>query len=244
MVILNDTSNPQYKELHRIFYHNMNICRKYYISIGQFKPGMVLHHKIINCDNYEEWKIDEIVPMTKEEHSRLHMTYYKQGYGSKEANIKAHQRLKEKYESGEITIWNKGLTKETDSRIKTSPRKGKTGKDFPFLCASKKGKSGGWNKDISKDDPRYASLKKTPEQIEKSSIFMKENNPMFDPDIREKHLQSVRNPKVKQARRDKMVGRKKYTNGTEVHMFKPSEAPSGYVLYKDYYKEVKNETKN
>lgn len=156
--ILNDKNNPQYKELHHIFYSNRNKCREYYESIGEYKPGMVLHHKVFNCDNYEEWKIEEIIPMEKSEHSRLHYVVYKQGLG-KDGNLeKAHESLKKKYESGELSAWNKGLTAETDDRIKPSPRKGKTGKDFPFLCASKKGKSGGWNKGITKDDPRYESL--------------------------------------------------------------------------------------
>lgn len=240
--ILKNKSHPQYKELHHTFFTNKNACRRYYDNLGY--KGYTLHHKDICCTNYEEWKIDEIEPMTHSEHSRLHMVYYKQGLGSEESLKKGRETRKKKYASGELHAWNKGLTKETDNRIKTSPRKDKTGKEFPFLCASKKGKSGGWNKDISKDDPRYNSLKKPPEQIEISSKFMKENNPMFNPEIREKQLQAVRNPKTQQARREKITGRKKYTNGIEVHMFKLGEQPLGYVLYKDYYKEVINETKN
>ena len=171
MNIINDVSNPDRKNFLHIFRTNYNKCRKYYNDLGY--KGYTLHHKILNCNNYEEWKIDEIVPMTRSEHSKLHISIYKQGIGSKESIIKAHNVLKEKYRSGELTIWNKGLTKETDGRIKESPRKGKTGDDFPFLKASKKGKSGGWNRGITKDDARYSSLLHSDEQNEKQSEFMK-----------------------------------------------------------------------
>lgn len=149
--ILKDKTHPQYKELHRVFFNNRNACRRYYGGLG-FK-GYTLHHKIVNCTNYEEWKIDEIEPMTRSAHSRLHMMIYKQGLGSDESKKKAHDRLRELYKSGEIVVWNKGK-----KGVQVSQRKGKTGKDFPFLCASKKGKSGGWNRGITPDDPRYASI--------------------------------------------------------------------------------------
>ena len=173
--ILNDPSNPLYEELRHKFYTNRAICRRYYEEIGLYKTGMVLHHKIFNCTNYEDWKIDEIVPMTKEEHSKLHTSVFKQGIGSEESKKKAHEVLRKKYQSGELQPWNKGLTKETDSRIKESPRKGKTGDEFPFLRASKKGKPA-WNKGISKDDPRYSSLKHTEQQKTEHSIKMKQRS--------------------------------------------------------------------
>ena len=135
--ILKDKNHPQYKELHHKFFTNRNNCRKYYTDLGLYKPGMVLHHKVFNCDNYEEWKIDEIEPMDKSEHSRLHMVVYKQGLGSEASNRKAHAKLAEMYHSGELRPWNYGK-----KGVQVSVRKGKTGKDFPFLCASKKGKSG------------------------------------------------------------------------------------------------------
>lgn len=174
MKIINDKSNPDRKNFIHLFRTNYNKCRKYYNNLGY--KGYTLHHKNICCTNYEEWKIDEIEPMTHSDHSKLHMCYYSQGLGSEESKIKAHKTLKERYEKGILHAWNSGLTKETDSRIKESPRKGKTGEDFPFLKASKKGKSGGWNKGITKDDPRYSSLVKTDEQKEKSSIRMKEKS--------------------------------------------------------------------
>ena len=167
--ILKDKSHPQYKELHRIFFKNRNICRRYYDNLGY--KGYTLHHKILNCTNYEEWKIDEIEPMAHSEHSRLHMVYYKQGLGSEASIKKAHDTLNKKYKNGELIIWNKGK-----KGVQVSPRKGKTGEEFPFLKASKKGKSGGWNRGITKDDPRYSSLIHSEEQNKKASQTMKEKS--------------------------------------------------------------------
>ena len=96
--ILNNKDDPRYEQLHHIFYTNRNICRKYYNSLGY--NGYVLHHINPFCDNYEEWKIDEIVPMTKEEHSRLHISIYKQGIGSDASQKKAHDKLRDMYASG------------------------------------------------------------------------------------------------------------------------------------------------
>lgn len=144
--MLADKSHPQHKEFSHMFHENYNKCKQYYEQLG-FK-GYTLHHKIVDCTNYEEWKIDEIVPLTRSEHSRLHSVYYKQGLGATDEEKRKAMREKAAatYRAHEHIPWNKGLTKETDSRIKDSPRLGKTGKDFPFLCASKKGKSGGWNR--------------------------------------------------------------------------------------------------
>lgn len=169
--ILNNKDDPRYEQLHHIFYTNRNICRKYYNSLGY--NGYVLHHINPFCDNYEEWKIDEIVPMTKEEHSRLHISIYKQGIGSDASQKKAHDKLRDMYASGELVIWNKGK-----KGVQVSVRKGKTGKDFPFLCASKKGKSGGWNKGVH----GHPSLQHTDEQKQKQSHTMKEKSKSGDND--------------------------------------------------------------
>lgn len=232
--ILNNKNHPSYKEFSHLFRTNYNKCRKYYDNLG-FK-GYTLHHKIVNCDNYEEWKIEEIEPMNRSDHSKLHMVYYRQGLGSKESIDKAHKNLKKKYESGELHAWNKGLTKETDSRIKESPRKGKTGEDFLFLKASKKGKSGGWNKGITKEDPRYQSLKHSDEQKQKQSEFMKNNNPMFNSENKNKLKEILNNPDIQNKRIEKIKGRKRYTNGIETHMYKPGEEPEGYLLTADFKK--------
>lgn len=232
--VLKDKNHPLHDQLSHVYKTNYNICRKHYNDLG-FK-GYTLHHKIVNCTNYEEWKIDEIEPMTRTEHSKLHLVYYKQGLGSPQSIKKAHETLKKKYNSGELKPWNKGLTKETDSRIKTSPRKGKTGEDFPFLCASKKGKSGGWNRGITSDDPRYNSLKPSEEQKQRMSEYMKLNNPMLNKESVLKLKETLNKPEVQAKRLEKIVGRKKYTNGFEAHMFFPGEEPEGYYLSKDFKK--------
>ena len=236
--ILNDKSNPLYEQLSHTYNTNYNKCRKYYDELGY--KGYTLHHKIVNCTNYEEWNIEEIVPMTRADHSRLHMVYYKQGLGSPESIKKAHETLKKKYNSGELKPWNKGLSKETDSRIKTSPRKGKTGADFPFLCASKKGKSGGWNRGITPEDPRYNSLIPTEEQRQKISERMKLNNPMSDKNSVLKLKETLNKPEVQAKRWEKITGRKKYTNGVECHMFFPGNEPDGYYLIKDFNNLINN----
>lgn len=228
MKILNDKENPLYKEFIHTFRTNYNNCRKYYDNLGY--KGYTLHHKIINCTNYEDWKVDEIEPMLRSEHSRLHMVYYKQGLGSEESRRKAHETLSKKYASGELQIWNKGLTKETDCRIKESNRKGKTGEDFPFLKASKKGKSGGWNKDITSDDPRYKSLLHSEDQNKKQSEFMKNNNPMNNPEYRKKVGESKK-------------GKKKYTNGKETHIFIPGSQPNGYYTLSEFKRIKENNEK-
>lgn len=162
--ILKNKNDPNYAELHHIFYKNRALCRKHYEELGLYKKGMVLHHKILGCTNYEEWKIDEIEPMSKEQHAYLHSVIYKQGIGTQESKEKAHQRLREMYKNGELVVWNKGK-----QGVQVSPRKGKTGEDFPFLCASKKGKSGGWNRGM-KMSP------KTEEEKKKMSDVWKERS--------------------------------------------------------------------
>lgn len=141
MDILGDKTHPMYEELHHIFYTNHNIAKEYFKKLG-YDSTYVLHHKDINCNNYEMWDVNELEPMTKEDHSRLHYVYYKQGLGSDESKKKAHDTIRDKYKSGELVIWNKGLTKEDNPNL-ASKRKGKTGDDYPFLKASKKGRSGG-----------------------------------------------------------------------------------------------------
>lgn len=221
--ILSDETHPQYQELSHVYRVNYNKCRRYYDELG-FK-GYVLHHKIINCDNYEEWCIEEIEPMTRSQHSRLHMVLYQQGLGNPDNQgeiIRKRQATRAAH--GPYTAWNKGLTRSIDSRIPVSPRKGKTGQDFPFLCASKKGKSGGWNRGLS----GHPSLQHTEEWKAAQSERMKLNNPMRDEAVRQKQLETVRNPEVVARRVEKLKGRKRYTNGVVRKMFKPGEEPEGF----------------
>lgn len=225
--ILSDKNNPMYSELRHKYYKNYNICRKYYDSLGY--KGYTLHHKNVGCDNYEEWKIEEIEPMTRAEHSRLHMVFYKQGLGSEESIKKSHLALAEKYKNGEIAVWNKGLTSDIDSRV-ASPRKGKTGEDYPFLCASKKGKSGGWNKGLTKEtDERVAKYSNA--RVGKGSPkIIGENNPSKRPDVKQKIIESK-------------LGKKKYSNGIETRLFIPGDEPDGFLPTYFFSKKYKRKNK-
>lgn len=228
LAILNNKTDPNYKEFSHLYRTNYNKCRKYYNNLGY--AGYVLHHKIVNCTNYEEWKIDEIVPMTRKEHSKLHMTYYKQGLGNPEKQEEIRRKASLTRKAHHISSWNKGKTKDTDNRIKQSPRKGKTGADFPFLCASKKGKSGGWNRGTH----NLPQLKHTEEQKLYMSRLMKEKNPMANPEYRKRQKEKINDPIVQQKRREKLKGRKLYTNGKEKHYYKEDKQPNGYILMKEY----------
>lgn len=51
---------------------------EYFRAMGDWKPGMVLHHvdptlKLRDPGRYHEWKIDDLVPLTVQQHMRIHM---------------------------------------------------------------------------------------------------------------------------------------------------------------------------
>lgn len=224
LAILKDKGNPIYKDFYHLFKQNYNRCRKYYDGLGY--KGYVLHHKIVNCTNYEEWKIDEIEPLTHSEHAKIHMLYYKQGLGNPSKQLEMREKARLTRKQHNVQPWNKGKTKETDCRIKESPRKGKTGKDFPFLCASKKGKSGGWNKGLH----GLPNLRHTEEQKAYMSELMKRKNPMSDAEARRRQKERISSPEIQQKRKEKMIGRKLYTNGIEKHFYREGSQPDGYVI--------------
>jgi hypothetical protein len=86
MKILSSPSNEGYKELHHVFFTNMHKARNYYKELGLLKKGFVLHHRIMSCDNYEEWKIDELIPMSTEEHTSLHHRHKVVSQATREKN--------------------------------------------------------------------------------------------------------------------------------------------------------------
>ncbi|MDR1248898.1 MAG: hypothetical protein LBK63_06310 [Treponema sp.] len=55
---------------------NYNKARKHF-SLCKFGKSIVLHHLNPACTNYEEWNIDELVPMFTWCHSYLHNTKYR-----------------------------------------------------------------------------------------------------------------------------------------------------------------------
>lgn len=231
MEILGNKEHPMYKELHYTYYVNHNKAKAYFKELG-YDSSYVLHHIKIDCDNYEDWNVEELIPMTKKEHSYLHQVIYKQGWGSPESQKKAHDTLRAKYKSGELTVWNKGLTADVDIRV-ASPRKGKTGKDYPFLCASKIGKSGGWNRGLTKEtDERVA--KYIASRIGNGNPKIAgDNNPSKRPEVKQKISESKK-------------GKKQYSNGIEVHRYIPGQEPEGYLpsyyFSKKYRDKIKNES--
>lgn len=88
--------------------HNEGVTRPEYVGkkISEATKG-----KIISPETIEKQRATLI------EYYKTHNACNKGFKNSKEANEKVSNTLKYKYKTGEITIWNKGKTKETDTRI-------------------------------------------------------------------------------------------------------------------------------
>lgn len=115
-------SNKTYRRNHRRAWD-------YFVSIGKIpmfakKNEWCLHHKDTNLrvtdpERYNEWRVEDLVPMLKADHSRLHQTGNRNRLGkpsSKETCAKISKAL-----SGNIP-WNKGqklkpLTQETKMKM-------------------------------------------------------------------------------------------------------------------------------
>lgn len=59
-------------------YINREKAWKHFESLGYTRKGSVLHHKDINLKindpiRYNQWRISDLIPMTRQEHRRLHM---------------------------------------------------------------------------------------------------------------------------------------------------------------------------
>ena len=86
------------------------------------RKGWVLHHKDptlrhTDINRYNEWRIEDVVPMTNEEHSRLHHigTHYKLGHKhSAESRAKMSASMKGR------KAWNKGISPSDEVRKKMS----------------------------------------------------------------------------------------------------------------------------
>lgn len=103
------------KEFHHIYWTNYNNCKKYYskkikeMRLKRPDIKIVLHHKIWNCNNYENWNINEIIPMYNDDHLKLHNKY----------------KSEETYKK--ISLSNKGKHHTEESKQKMSlSHKGKT----------------------------------------------------------------------------------------------------------------------
>ena len=108
---------------------NHNKARKHF-SICKLGKIIVLHHKNPQCVNYEEWKIDELVPMFSWCHSYMHInwrsiellrTFIGKRKGQRhtvetrkkmsESHIgtKWSEKRRETYEENGMVAWNKGM---------------------------------------------------------------------------------------------------------------------------------------
>ena len=92
--------------------------------------GLVLHHKDEtlrhnDVERYIEWRPEDLEIMTLKEHTSLHCKGKPKPDNVKTALINAHTGKApwNKGKKGVQTAWNKGLTKETDSRIAEHSKK-------------------------------------------------------------------------------------------------------------------------
>ena len=108
-------------------YQNWKAACLYYFPEckDQLKPnrkGWVLHHKDqslrhTDINRYNEWRIEDVIPMTNEDHIRLHSkgNHYKLGHkASDETRAKMSASMKGR------KAWNKGISPSDDTRAKMS----------------------------------------------------------------------------------------------------------------------------
>jgi very-short-patch-repair endonuclease len=117
----------------KIFY--CDECQKEFDNYVSFRKHMSIIHKINSEYVYIKYILDGIRPTCKcgcgnstkflgdklgfRDYIRGHIARIKNNWGHNPTAInKSHQKQKEMYQSGELIIWNKGLTKETDERVK------------------------------------------------------------------------------------------------------------------------------
>jgi hypothetical protein len=82
-----------------------NVARKHF-PLCKLGRNIVLHHKNLNCTNYEEWNIDELVPMFCWCHNKFHSQ-------SAESNKKRSEALKGRVNG----MLDKTHSKETRAKI-------------------------------------------------------------------------------------------------------------------------------
>jgi len=109
-------------------------CEKEFDSLWGLSSHSRQKHDIKPVDLYIKYELEGIEPTCKcgcnettkflgikkgfRDFIRGHASRVNNNWGHNEsAKKKSKETLKEKYESGDLTIWNKGLTKEVDSRL-------------------------------------------------------------------------------------------------------------------------------
>lgn len=114
---------------------------------GQCKPGYCLHHKDKNLyfdDNtrYHEWRIEDLVPMTMAEHTRMHASSRTDECKQKLREIKIGTHLPEETRR-KISISTKLALSKLDLSMSDEAKKklsiARTGKHYPNLSKAKMG---------------------------------------------------------------------------------------------------------
>lgn len=117
------------KEQNRISRRNRIRASKYF----DLPDGWVLHHKDVtlrhnDIERYIEWRPEDLVPMSRVEHNKLHFTGNgNPNYGKntpKEVREKISNTLYGRYRGEDSPHYGKKLSEETKSKISES-RKGK-----------------------------------------------------------------------------------------------------------------------
>ena len=114
---------------------------------GQCKPGYCLHHKDKNLyfkDNtrYHEWRIEDLVPMTMAEHTRMHASSRTDECKQKLREIMLGKRHSEETRR-KISVSTKLALSKLDLSMSDETKKklsiARTGKHYPNLSKAKMG---------------------------------------------------------------------------------------------------------
>ena len=116
-----------------IFY--CNECQKEFGNYVSYRKHMSMKHKIKSEDLFIQIRLNNVKPTCKcgcgettkflgdelgfREYKKGHISRIKNNWGHNPSAIdKSHQKQREMHLNGDLVIWNKGLTKETDERVK------------------------------------------------------------------------------------------------------------------------------
>jgi len=112
-----------------------NICEKQFNNYNSFRKHMSRKHQISSEEIYLKYKLKSDKPTCKcgcgettkylgdvlgyREYKQGHISRIKNNWGHNPTSLeKSHQKQTEMYQSGLLAIWNKGLTEDTDERVK------------------------------------------------------------------------------------------------------------------------------
>lgn len=115
--------------------HTCKICKKEFEKLDGLRRHNALSHKISSQQTYNEYVLNGKIPICKcgcgetprfvsfehgyKEWKRGHIARVKNNWGHNQKAIdKSSKTRKEQFKNGERKVWNDGLTKETDERVK------------------------------------------------------------------------------------------------------------------------------